>query len=53
MREGRPCPPQTLAEFEFLLGVIEAVVSLPQAGLKIVVVTNQLDVATGYSSAKL
>jgi D-glycero-D-manno-heptose 1,7-bisphosphate phosphatase len=53
VREGRPFPPQTLAEFEFLPGVIEAVESLRQTGLTIVVVTNQPDVAKGIQQREV
>ena len=47
VREGRPFPPATLEEFEFLPGVAEAIDDLGRAGFKIIVVTNQPDVATG------
>lgn len=47
VRNGRPYPPDSLAEFEFLPGVIEGVSKLRDAGFEIVVATNQPDVATG------
>lgn len=47
VRNGRPYPPDTLAEFEFLDGVAEGVERLKSAGFEIVVATNQPDVATG------
>ena len=47
VRGGRPFPPASLEEFEFLPGVAEAINDLGQAGFKIIVVTNQPDVATG------
>ena len=47
VREGRPYPPATLEEFEFLPGAERAVLTLRQAGFLIIVVTNQPDVATG------
>jgi D-glycero-D-manno-heptose 1,7-bisphosphate phosphatase len=47
VRNGRPYPPPSLEEFEFLPGVPEAVEALKQAGFLIVVATNQPDVATG------
>jgi D-glycero-D-manno-heptose 1,7-bisphosphate phosphatase len=45
--DGRPYPPQTLAEVEILPGVEAAIFALKQAGFFIVVVTNQPDVARG------
>ncbi len=47
VREGRPYPPANLEHFEVLPGVPEAIKSLRDAGFKIIVVTNQPDVATG------
>lgn len=47
LRSGRPYPPESLEEFQFLPGVIEAVDILREAGFLLVVVTNQPDVATG------
>lgn len=47
VRDGKPYPPQTLAEFEFLPGVEDAMRSLRKAGFVVVVVTNQPDVSTG------
>ncbi|PWC55352.1 HAD family hydrolase [Azospirillum sp. TSO22-1] len=47
VRDGRPYPPATLAEFEFLPGVSEAVADLRAAGFAVAVVTNQPDLATG------
>jgi D-glycero-D-manno-heptose 1,7-bisphosphate phosphatase len=47
LRQGRPYPPPTLDEFEFLPGVIEAVHVLHRAGFCLIIVTNQPDVATG------
>ena len=44
---GRPYPPATIAEFELLPGVVQATQSLSQAGYKLIVVTNQPDVAAG------
>lgn len=48
--DGRPYPPQSLAEFEILPGVVEAVEALRKAGYVLVVVTNQPDVARGTAS---
>jgi D-glycero-D-manno-heptose 1,7-bisphosphate phosphatase len=47
VREGRPFPPATEAELEVLPGVPEALVRLRAAGFRLVVVTNQPDVARG------
>lgn len=47
VRNGKPLPPATLDEFELLPGVESAISALRKAGLLIVVVTNQPDVATG------
>lgn len=44
---GKPYAPRTLAEFELLPGVPEALARLRAAGFLNVVVTNQPDVATG------
>jgi len=52
VRNGRPYAPVSLAELEFLPGVAEAVGKLKQAGFKIIVVTNQPDVATGLLSSE-
>ncbi len=51
VRNGRPYAPTTLAEFELLPGVIEALANLRAAGFLLIVVTNQPDVATGEISA--
>ena len=47
VRDGKPYPPATLADFELLPGVADAVRTLAQAGYRIIVATNQPDVATG------
>jgi len=47
VRNGKPYPPDTLAELEILPGVPEALAALRRAGFLTVVVTNQPDVATG------
>lgn len=48
VRDGRPYAPTTLAEFEWLSGVDEALQQLKNAGAKLVVVTNQPDVGNGF-----
>jgi len=47
VREGKPYPPATLAEFELLPGVEEACAKLKEAGWLLVVATNQPDVGRG------
>ena len=47
LKEGKPYPPATLAEFELLPGVPEACARLKAAGLLLIVVTNQPDVGRG------
>jgi D-glycero-D-manno-heptose 1,7-bisphosphate phosphatase len=51
VRDGRPYPPDDLASFEFLPGVVEAVAALRAAGFVVVAATNQPDIATGKQSA--
>jgi D-glycero-D-manno-heptose 1,7-bisphosphate phosphatase len=50
VREGKPYPPSSLAEFEILPGVVEACARLKQAGFLLVVATNQPDVGRGTMS---
>jgi len=47
VRDGKPYPPDSVAEMEILPGVAEALQRLRAAGFLNVVVTNQPDVATG------
>ena len=47
VREGKPYPPATVAEFELLSGVEEACARLKEAGWLLVVATNQPDVGRG------
>ncbi len=47
LRQGRPHPPASLAELEILPGVPQALARLRAAGFRLVVVTNQPDVARG------
>jgi D-glycero-D-manno-heptose 1,7-bisphosphate phosphatase len=47
IREGKPYPPQTLAEFQLFPGVPEACAQLAAAGYVLVVATNQPDVGRG------
>ncbi len=47
VRDGKPYPPASPAELEILPGVPEALARLRAAGFRLVVVTNQPDVARG------
>jgi len=50
IRDGKPYPPATLAEFELFPGVPEACARLAAAGYMLVVATNQPDVGRGTQS---
>jgi D-glycero-D-manno-heptose 1,7-bisphosphate phosphatase len=47
VRDGKPYPPGGLEDLEILPGVAEALARLRAAGFRLVVVTNQPDVARG------
>jgi D-glycero-D-manno-heptose 1,7-bisphosphate phosphatase len=47
VRDGKPYPPSSEPELEVLPGVADALVRLRDAGFRLVVVTNQPDVARG------
>jgi len=47
VRGGRPYPPPNVATLELLPGVAEAMARLHEAGYRLVVVTNQPDIARG------
>jgi len=47
VRDGKPYPPATIAEFQLLPGVAEACARLHVAGYVLVVATNQPDVGRG------
>jgi D-glycero-D-manno-heptose 1,7-bisphosphate phosphatase len=51
VRDGRPYPPQTEADVQLLPGVADACRALAGAGLKLVCVSNQPDIARGTQSA--
>jgi D-glycero-D-manno-heptose 1,7-bisphosphate phosphatase len=53
VRDGKPYPPSSQAEFEILPGVAEACAKLKQAGFLLVVATNQPDVGRGTVSQEL
>lgn len=48
--DGKPYPPNSLAETVILPGVVEALDALRDAGFMLIVVTNQPDVARGTMS---
>lgn len=50
VRDGKPFPPRSVRELEILPGVSEACATLRQAGLVLIVVTNQPDVARGQTT---
>lgn len=50
VRDGRPYPPASVAELEILPGVPRALEALRTAGLRLIVVSNQPDVARGSTS---
>ena len=50
VREGRPYAPITLEDFEILPRVDEAIQLLHQAGFKLIIITNQPDVASGLQT---
>jgi D-glycero-D-manno-heptose 1,7-bisphosphate phosphatase len=47
VRSGRPYPPETIEELRVLPGALESCRLLSDAGLKLVCVTNQPDIARG------
>jgi D-glycero-D-manno-heptose 1,7-bisphosphate phosphatase len=50
VRNGKPYPPASFAELEILPGVPEALARLRAAGYRLVVVTNQPDIARGSTT---
>ena len=48
---GTPVPPRRVEDFRLIEGVVEAVESLRASGFKVVIVTNQPDVARGTLAA--
>ena len=53
VKDGKPYPPRSLAEFEIIPGVAEACALLKQAGFLLVVATNQPDVGRGTLSREV
>jgi D-glycero-D-manno-heptose 1,7-bisphosphate phosphatase len=47
LRDGLPYPPSSVAEVEILPGVAETLAALKTCGFRLIVVTNQPDVARG------
>jgi D-glycero-D-manno-heptose 1,7-bisphosphate phosphatase len=50
VRDGRPYPPASLEQLEILPGVPRALAALHEAGLRLIVVSNQPDVARGTAA---
>lgn len=50
VKDGRPYPPASLKELKFFPEVSEAIQALHDAGFKIIVATNQPDVAKGIQT---
>ncbi|GIW05807.1 MAG: hypothetical protein KatS3mg060_0612 [Dehalococcoidia bacterium] len=50
VRDGRPYPPASVRELEILPGVADAIGALHRAGIAVVIVTNQPDVARGTTT---
>lgn len=53
LRDGNPCPPNSLAALEILPGVAEALERLKSAGFILIVVSNQPDVARGTTKREV
>jgi D-glycero-D-manno-heptose 1,7-bisphosphate phosphatase len=50
VRDGKPYPPETVDELEVLDGVPDALSKLRDAGFRLIVITNQPDVARGVQA---
>ena len=50
VRQGKPHPPASLAEVEWLPGVGDAITALRSLGFRVIVVTNQPDVGNGVQA---
>ena len=53
VRDGKPHPPDTIEDLEVLAGVPDALRKLRGAGFRLIVVTNQPDVARGTQSREV
>lgn len=51
VRDGKPYAPRRLQDFRLLPGVLSAIRNLKQAGLLVIVVTNQPDIGNGLVDA--
>jgi D-glycero-D-manno-heptose 1,7-bisphosphate phosphatase len=51
VRDGRPHPPQTVADLSVLPGVPDACHAMAAAGLRLICITNQPDIARGTQDA--
>jgi D-glycero-D-manno-heptose 1,7-bisphosphate phosphatase len=52
IRDGKPYPPATASEVRIVSGAPEAMATLKELGLSLIVVTNQPDVARGTQSGE-
>lgn len=52
IKNGRPYPPRNVGEVQILSGVLEALENLRAIGFKLIVITNQPDVARGSVTLK-
>lgn len=50
VRDGKPYPPSSLAEFQFVDGIAPALLALKKRGYLLLVFTNQPDVASGLTT---
>jgi transaldolase len=53
VRDGKPYPPASVSELEVLPGVPDALARLRAAGFRLIVVTNQPDVARGAQTREI
>src|SRR3954449_367521 len=53
VRDGKPHPPDSIEELEVLDGVPDALLKLRDAGFRLIVVTNQPDVARGTQTKEV
>jgi len=53
LRDGKPHPPASLARLRILPGVPDAIRAFREAGLRVIVVTNQPDIRTGVQTREV
>jgi D-glycero-D-manno-heptose 1,7-bisphosphate phosphatase len=53
VRDGKPHPPDSIEELEVLAGVPDALLKLRGAGFRLIVITNQPDVARGTQTREV